>query len=59
MRHPLHFDRSYNAEMLRNKVRLRTERVTDAGPRDTEWRETPGRQNANNDAFPLNVTRTS
>jgi hypothetical protein len=59
MRHPLHFDRSYNAEMLRNKVRLRTERVTDAGTRDAKWRETPGRRSTENDAFPPNVTRTS
>jgi hypothetical protein len=59
MRHPLHFDRSYSAEMLRNKVRLRPERVTNSGRNDIGRRETPGLQNADSDAFPLKVTRIS
>lgn len=59
MRHPLHFDRSYSAEMLRNKVRLRTERVTNSSRNDAGRRETSGLQNADNDAIPLRVTRIS
>ena len=31
MRHPLHFDRSYRTEMLRNKAQPKPERVMDLG----------------------------
>jgi hypothetical protein len=57
MRHPLHFDRSYGAEMLRNKTRLSTERVSDSDRSKAAWRETPGLGNAERDAFPPKATR--
>jgi hypothetical protein len=59
MRHPLHFDRSYSAELLRNKGRLNRDRVTNSSRGDAVRGETPGLQNAENDASPLNVTRIS
>ena len=58
MRHPLHFDRSYSAEMLRNKARLSTERVADS-VRSPARGEIPPLGTAEKNAPPLKATRLS
>ena len=59
MRHPLHFDRSYSAEMLRSKVRLSTERVADSDRNLAGRRELPLLGTAEKNAVPLKATRLS
>ena len=59
MSHPLRFGHSYSTEMLRNKVRLNSERIEDTCHDDARRREAPGLGNAGKDAFALKATRTS
>ena len=59
MRHPLHFDRSYSAEMLRSKVRLSTDRVADSDRSLPGRREIPPLGTAEKNAIPLKATRLS
>jgi len=59
MSHPLRFGHSYGTEMLRNKVRLKRERVTDLGLGEAGRREMPGLGIADENAFPLKATRIS
>ena len=59
MRHPLHFDRSYSAEMLRNKARLSTERVADSDRGLPVRRVIPPLGTAEKDALALKATRLS
>jgi hypothetical protein len=59
MRHPLHLDRSYSTEMLRNKARLSAERVADSSRSVARWREIPSQGSEEKNAFPLKATRTS
>ena len=57
MRHPLHFDRSYSAEMLRNKVRLTTGRNTDTARGNAGRGEIPALNRAEKEPFSAKVTR--
>ena len=59
MRHPLHFDRSYSAEILRSKVRLSTERVADSDRSLSGRRVISPLGTAEKDALPLKAARLS
>jgi hypothetical protein len=63
MRHPLHFDRSYRTEMLRNKAQPKPERVMDLGRHAGTVlpgpSEIPCLGNAAKDAGPPKATRVS
>ena len=58
MRHPLHFDRSYSAEMLRKKAQLSTDRVADSD-RSLSGRRVIPLGTAEKDALPLKAARLS
>ena len=59
MSHPLRFGHSYSTEMLRNKVRLNKDRVTDLGRSDAAKRETPSLGSVGKDVFLPKATRIS
>lgn len=59
MSRPLPFGHSYGREMLRNKVRLTKERVTDLGRSEAGECGTPGVESVGELASPPNATRIS